>query len=489
MINNTEVAGYLAEEEIVLTPQQQQVVDNESEEQLVRGIAGSGKTLVLLKKAKKKAVKNTKDTIMIFTYANSLTNASQITMKRHSLGNLNVSTFHSWAMKVYRQIFKSKFDLIKGKARIDMVKEAIVKTNNDYHSIKGKKDEITKKKTDHRFVTDGKHVDFLQKEISFIKGMEIRSMSEYAAVSRRGRGAGTRVTAADRGVIFDIFMNYEQLKGENRDFDDFAYLLLAVPGRIPLTAKIDHIFVDEAQDLQLSQIRLLKQCVKKTITIAADKGQKIYDTAFSWIDAGLNIQGGRTKILKESHRSTRQVIELAVSLQQNDSITQDEEYVAPVLPERTGHKPVLRRLDDKEHHDAVVLAMVGEILKDSPNATIGILYRSAQGWEHRLASTFKRKKMPYMDVRANKDVDPFSPGVKFTTFHSAKGLEFDIVILVDLVEPTVLPTEDGAPEFWDDERRLLYVAMTRAKSLLYMLTYKTENRLLLELDESLYDIQ
>lgn len=471
-MNNMTTTGYLAEDEIVLTPQQQQIVDNESEEQLVRGIAGSGKTLVLLKKAKKKAVKNAADAIMIFTYAKSLTNASQITMKRHGLGNLGVSTFHSWAMKVYGQVFSESFKLIMNADQTNLVKRAIANT-----------------KVDHRFVTDEKYVEFLQKEISFIKGMEVRSMSEYAAVSRRGRGAGTRVTAADREIIYAIFWNYEELKGRNRDFDDFAYRLLDVKDRIPENAKLDHVFVDEAQDLQLSQIRLLKVCVRKSITIAADKGQKIYDTAFSWKEAGLNIQGGRTKILTESHRSTRQVIELAVSLQQHDSITQDEEYVVPVLPERSGPKPVLRRLDDRGHHDEAVIAMINEVLAASPSATIGVLYRSSQGWGHRLGGALKRKGIAYMDVRAKKDVDPFSPGVKFSTFHSAKGLEFDVVIIVDLVEPSILPAEEDAAEFWDNERRLLYVAMTRAKSLLYMMTYERENRLLLEMDDSLYDIQ
>lgn len=470
-MNNTVVTDDRAEDDIILTPQQQQIVDNDSEEQLVRGIAGSGKTLVLLKKAKKKALKNADDTVMILTYATSLTNASQITMRRYGLGNLDVRTVHAWSMKLYGQVFSGSYRLIKGSDQTNLIKRAISLT-----------------KRDHRFVKDESYVEFLQKEISFIKGMEIRTMSEYAAVSRRGRGASTRVTATDREVIYEIFWNYENLKGRNRDFDDFAYKLLNVKDRIPETAKLDHVFVDEAQDLQLSQIRLLKKCVRKTITIAADKGQKIYDTAFSWREAGLNIQGGRTKILKDSHRSTRQIIELAVSLQQNDSITQDEEYIVPVLPERTGYKPVLRRFDDKVRHDEAVLTMINEILKESPAATIGILSRWSHGRVHRLGGKLSRKGIPYTDVREKQDVDPFSPGVKFSTFHSAKGLEFDVVLIVDLIDPAILPTEEDASEYWDNERRLLYVAMTRAKSLLYMLSYETENRLLLEMDSKLYDI-
>lgn len=54
--------------------------------------------------------------------------------------------------------------------------------------------------------------------------------------------------------------------------------------------------------------------------------------------------------------------------------------------------------------------------------------------------------------------------VTLTTCHSAKGLEFDLVAVAGLVEG-VLPAKDGDME---EERRLCYVAMTRAREALFL---------------------
>ncbi len=68
--------------------------------------------------------------------------------------------------------------------------------------------------------------------------------------------------------------------------------------------------------------------------------------------------------------------------------------------------------------------------------------------------------------------------VTFSTFHSAKGLEFEHVYMIDLVEG-VIPSKDddrGTPEvkqaLMEEAARLFYVGMTRAKVNLQMISYK-----------------
>ena len=61
------------------------------------------------------------------------------------------------------------------------------------------------------------------------------------------------------------------------------------------------------------------------------------------------------------------------------------------------------------------------------------------------------------------------PPVVLTTIHSAKGLEWDTVFVISLIDgclPVSYSLED--PESIEEERRLLYVAVTRAKTKLFL---------------------
>jgi DNA helicase II / ATP-dependent DNA helicase PcrA len=77
---------------------------------------------------------------------------------------------------------------------------------------------------------------------------------------------------------------------------------------------------------------------------------------------------------------------------------------------------------------------------------------------------------------SDRQVDPDAEAVKLTTVHQAKGLEYDVVFLIGVADgmfPGRRSIESGDVE---EERRLFYVAVTRAKNELYICYPKVATR-------------
>lgn len=68
-----------------------------------------------------------------------------------------------------------------------------------------------------------------------------------------------------------------------------------------------------------------------------------------------------------------------------------------------------------------------------------------------------------LDRRAAEQHAPIAEGVTLATLHAAKGLEWDAVFLVGLQEGTMPFSLASSPAEVEEERRLLYVGVTRAR--------------------------
>ena len=73
-----------------------------------------------------------------------------------------------------------------------------------------------------------------------------------------------------------------------------------------------------------------------------------------------------------------------------------------------------------------------------------------------------------LDARANAQHAPTVQGVTLASLHSAKGLEWDAVFLVGLTDTTVPIQHATTPAQLAEERRLLYVGITRARQELHL---------------------
>jgi DNA helicase-2/ATP-dependent DNA helicase PcrA len=68
-----------------------------------------------------------------------------------------------------------------------------------------------------------------------------------------------------------------------------------------------------------------------------------------------------------------------------------------------------------------------------------------------------------LDRRAHEQHAPVAEGVTLATLHAAKGLEWDAVFLCGMQEGSMPITYADTPAAVEEERRLLYVGMTRAR--------------------------
>ena len=71
-----------------------------------------------------------------------------------------------------------------------------------------------------------------------------------------------------------------------------------------------------------------------------------------------------------------------------------------------------------------------------------------------------------------------APEIYLSTVHSAKGLEYDTVYIIDLYKDEF--PKSSSEEELEEERRLFYVAMTRARKKLYLLYPLKRNNKCLE---------
>jgi superfamily I DNA/RNA helicase len=325
-----------------------------------------------------------------------------------------------------------------------------------------------------------------------MKGKAFQSQEEYFEAKRTGRGTSDRVTKADKDIIWNIYIDYNnQLKVNDQvDFDDYALLCLQIINSNPhLIKPFTHIIVDEAQDLSKAQILVISQLVSedtKSISIIADAAQRIYKSGFTWGEVGLNVRGGRTIEFKKNYRNTVQIARAALSLLDKED---DKSDFTTVETARKGEKkPIAGYFQSRDEQYVFLLQELNKLkTSNNINSTV-ILHRSRSGLNiiHNFLVTNGYTSQILLN---SEDIDFESDSIKICTLSSVKGLEFENVFIIDLNDD-VIPYPPGFIDTNDEfhistERRLLYTSMTRARERLYLLSSGNPTRYLSEIDGNL----
>lgn len=260
--------------------------------------------------------------------------------------------------------------------------------------------------------------------------------------------------------------------------------------------KLRYIIVDEFQDINMIQWRLLETMrhYGVRVTIVGDDAQNIYtwrgSSAGYLLDFHSYVKGLKDYQLKMNYRSTEAIVAAANSCMRGIPTLEWKEHM--IAHTKGGRRPDVLffwRLSDE---CLWVAKTVQELRAESAATTIAILARNnvdlyrieevllQQGLTPRILALDPTDEVIEHGLAGavgavGAATPPDLRRVDLTTFHGSKGLEWDVVFNICLTDDQ-LPSRKRAEDIIG-ERRLFYVAITRARKRLFLTYHGNERKL------------
>ncbi|HLO66088.1 MAG TPA: UvrD-helicase domain-containing protein [Holophaga sp.] len=442
--------------DIRLTPAQTRLVDFDPEGPLlVRGQAGSGKTTVLLERAKGFLAAYPRATVLVLAFNEALA----ARFRRHlgmAEGRLEVRTLHDWARTLARHegvIFGKGF-WVDSATRERFLEEILKRPPAPLEGTR----------------MAAWTPQAWSAEVEWILGQDLDSAEAYRDAERKGRGRSGGPAREDRDAVWAVYRRLrEDLEARGRhDLHDIHGLIRKAEARsgrpLPQKASFDFVLVDEVQDLDLAWLRAVASVARVGATFAGDFAQAIYRRHFTWKAAGIELPPARSRALPATHRHPQAVVDLAGRIlgPQEPGVEAPGPSLVPgegeavVLIRHARKREALRRALERAAHlraegrDVVVAAPFRRLAEEA----VALL---AEGGTP--AGLLQRGDLADRDGRV----------LAVTTFHQMKGLECEDIVLLGL-EDGLFPgwylkeVEPGdGPDVEAELRRLLHMVVTRAR--------------------------
>ncbi|WP_338732623.1 3'-5' exonuclease [Bacillus subtilis] len=448
---------------------------------VVLGTAGSGKTTLAIHRAAYLANRlKSKEKVLLVTFNKSLVTYLN-SLTENNLYKVDVRNYHWFArgyldhrgMLGWGDIVPS-MDYNKENKKLTFIKQAISEVTDVYCKNS----------------TLSRAPEVFYEEISWIQKMGISSLDEYIDAERIGR-SGTRITRDKRKYFFTVYERYLDIRERNDyrfDWDDLAHTVKSELENDNDDKMYKHIIIDEGQDLSPVMLQSLALAVPEdgSITFFGDVAQQIYGGRISWRNAGLNVTKNEIWKFDQNYRNSKEIADLAIAISKQPFFKQSADLVTPKEPVASGPKPVLAEF----HNENTELKwVVRNAAKLGEGQTVAILMRTRQSLK-KLRNLLKEQRVFPQELDGDLKRWNSKPGVSIGTYHSAKGLEFDAV-MIPYCSADRLPDEDKITALEDrdealgEESKLIYVAVTRARRLLAM-SYTGQVTEIIPQDDSLY---
>lgn len=234
----------------------------------------------------------------------------------------------------------------------------------------------------------------------------------------------------------------------------------------------DEILVDEGQDISLNTYKILK-ALTSNLSISADNAQQINNKEEAASEEEiLELFSSIAKFeLDEIFRSAYEIYRFAIQFVPNNARANDLILLERLKIKNSGaDKPYV--YIEKSLNDTYVT--MKDIIDENPTDNIGILYETVLNVDECASNLSKEYELStYHSIQ--KVVPSELKNIIVTTFKSAKGIEFDIVII----------------PYFDDGKKLAeeyYVGVTRAKSQVHFLAINKLPSIIAAFDKNTYTL-
>ena len=450
-----------------LTPEQEDVVSNISlkKDFLVRGGAGTGKSLVLiesLRRAVEQGELNLEpgETVTFVTFTRTLAKYNQYLTE---LAGIKIP------IEIIRTVDSLVYKILKSIDPDSSFQYDIIETFAENTPGLG-------------FISPPALVSEIE---NYLFANEI-SREEYIDRMVPRSGMPGKLTKEQREIVFsfrdELISTMEQKKAYSSNYSRIRILRHF---RKNPDAVAEHstglLFLDEVQDLSAVDLRLLRTITRRSVIMAGDSDQSLYTCRLPFGRAGFNITG-TTRVLKTNFRNTCQIHKVSESFRTSAPKgtwnTANEPFAF-----REGPVPELYCSKDIEELKTLLvnktLLFTEDMGYDPETITILVPRNKEIGI---IGSVLSSRGVEWEAISDKEFTFSSSNKVRISTLHSAKGLDFPVVLMY----LPYLPRK----ELFDREeteklmRRLIYVGMTRAMDNLNVFIKNQEDPILLELVNS-----
>ena len=429
---------------ISASPEQLPIVSsNALGAEIIRGAAGSGKTTtaILRLKSLRAMMSRRRERqgadgalrVLVLTYNSTLKGYvdSLVRGQLEDTDDIEVMTFAMWA-----------------------------KTHTGVRAIDGEDTQSSLQRLARTF--QGLDAAYVEDEARYVLGRFLpENLEDYLDAERTGRGRKPRVDRAMRQRLLDeVIRPYvEQLKeSEWVDWNGLALAMIDLP-----SLDYDLIVVDESQDFSANQIRAVVHHLAEDhcATFVTDTMQRIYAGGYTWSEVGVDVQPKRSHRLRQNYRNTRQIAAFASGLL--EGLPTDDDGSLPDLEAATTTGTMPQVIVGKYSQQVSwALKYIADHV-DLSTETVAFLHRKGGGWFSALRHGLGFAGLDFVELTRNGEWPESDVNIGLSTFHSAKGLEFDHVIVLGLSEEITPFVEEEKSDRVRLERRLLAVAVARAR--------------------------